>query len=637
MAGRQGRKSSKVDQFFERVPRYFSYLILISAWLLFILFITFGEVLIKRREIGRFLEQVITFNTLFFFTVLSLITTSLRSPGTPDHTLAPTSAPGFDLVSQKQKRKQPSSKNGSYPAQHPLETFKPKPNTKVEPPPSLIFLRNSQWISSRLHKDRPSPLPLFKNEPYPPVPSALDSLSLEDDNSGCQSGGMGWSDPESESESGSDYSPFPFSPSAGNDSRDEDEDRNEHDRECDQLLTLEEGHAHTHADMNGQTNSSTSSPIPTRDSNAGPSDKTHSRWCKRCNAWKPDRAHHCRDCGSCVLKMDHHCPWLGTCVGYRNYKPFLLFITYATLLATYTTFETGYEVYLYFFCPFDHSAPASPYQSGLSSNSSLPGPVAAPLPLGLAVSMMLLTMGVFMTLSVGGLACFHWWLAAGNMTTLESITHSYPTSLLFSLPLRPAPPSHSHSPSRQKLSYKERQSLSQKAQGINVYGLGWRRNLKEVFFGNDDNRHRGSDLGHGGWDEDNDKRVTIGMILGAMWPSKIGYDKSDPLAGHVFPYDPCALEQLKMLSEKLRSSTLTLRVGGENVSAVGNGCNQNKEDEYQEEENAIGFGDKNRTGSGRYEAMDEKSAVQDPDKWTQKKKSPLLMKNRGRGVQWFEV
>lgn len=92
-----------------------------------------------------------------------------------------------------------------------------------------------------------------------------------------------------------------------------------------------------------------------------------------------------------------------------------------------------------------------------------------------------------------------------------------------------------------------------------------------------------------------------------------------------------------MLSEKLRSSTLTLRVGGENVSAVGNGCNQNKEDEYQEEENAIGFGDKNRTGSGRYEAMDEKSAVQDPDKWTQKKKSPLLMKNRGRGVQWFEV
>lgn len=111
------------------------------------------------------------------------------------------------------------------------------------------------------------------------------------------------------------------------------------------------------------------------------------------------------------------------------------------------------------------------------------------------------------------------------MTTLESITHSYPASLLPSLPLHPDPPFHFHSPSRQKLSYKERQSLSQKAQGINIYDLGWRRNLKEAFFGNDSHRHRGSDLGDGGWDEDNDKRVTIGMALGAMWPTKIGYDK----------------------------------------------------------------------------------------------------------------
>ncbi|KAL0243393.1 hypothetical protein I308_105357 [Cryptococcus tetragattii IND107] len=389
--------------------------------------------------------------------------------------------------------------------------------------------------------------------------------------------------------------------------------------------------------MNEKTDSSSSSPIPTRGSNAGPSDKTRSRWCKRCNAWKPDRAHHCRHCGSCILKMDHHCPWVGACVGYRNYKPFLLFITYATLLACYTTFETGYEVYLYFVRPIEDPAPASSYRSGLSSNSSLPVPVTASLPLGLAVSMMLFTMGVFVTLSVGGLACFHWWLAFGNMTTLESITHSYSVSFLPSLPLHPDRPSHSHSPSRQKLSYKERQFLSQKAQGINVYDLGWRRNLKEAFFGNDSHRHHGSDLDDGGWDEDNDKRVTIGMALGAMWPSKMGYDKSDPIAGHVFPYDPRALEQLKMLSEKLRSGTFTLRVGGEDVSAFGNGCNQSEEDEYQEEENAIGFGDKNKRGSGRYEAMDEKAAVQDPDKWTQKKRSPLLMKNRRRGVQEFEV
>jgi hypothetical protein len=32
------------------------------------------------------------------------------------------------------------------------------------------------------------------------------------------------------------------------------------------------------------------------------------KYCRRCKAYKPQRAHHCSICGRCIVKMDHHCP-----------------------------------------------------------------------------------------------------------------------------------------------------------------------------------------------------------------------------------------------------------------------------------------------------------------------------------------
>eukprot|EP00198_Chlamydomonas_reinhardtii_P005259 XP_001694595.1 predicted protein [Chlamydomonas reinhardtii] len=60
-------------------------------------------------------------------------------------------------------------------------------------------------------------------------------------------------------------------------------------------------------------------------------DPRRPRFCKRCQAWKPERAHHCSVTGRCVLKMDHWCIWVVNCVGLMNYKFFLLFIFYAAL------------------------------------------------------------------------------------------------------------------------------------------------------------------------------------------------------------------------------------------------------------------------------------------------------------------
>jgi hypothetical protein len=65
-------------------------------------------------------------------------------------------------------------------------------------------------------------------------------------------------------------------------------------------------------------------------------DPRRPRYCKRCQAWKPERAHHCSVSGHCVLKMDHYCIWVVNCVGLLNYKHFLLFLFY-TFLASLTS------------------------------------------------------------------------------------------------------------------------------------------------------------------------------------------------------------------------------------------------------------------------------------------------------------
>ncbi|KAF2831301.1 zf-DHHC-domain-containing protein [Ophiobolus disseminans] len=59
--------------------------------------------------------------------------------------------------------------------------------------------------------------------------------------------------------------------------------------------------------------------------------KKSRKWCRKCDAAKPPRAHHCKACKRCIPKMDHHCPWTANCVSHTTFPHFLRFLLTTTL------------------------------------------------------------------------------------------------------------------------------------------------------------------------------------------------------------------------------------------------------------------------------------------------------------------
>ena len=59
------------------------------------------------------------------------------------------------------------------------------------------------------------------------------------------------------------------------------------------------------------------------------------KYCKTCNIWRPPRCHHCRICDNCIETQDHHCVWVNNCIGRRNYRYFISFISFGTILGIF--------------------------------------------------------------------------------------------------------------------------------------------------------------------------------------------------------------------------------------------------------------------------------------------------------------
>jgi len=253
-------------------------------------------------------NRQIVFNSLCGLCTLSLIIASTRSPGTPDSSLTPPHITRpRDNAEKNRTRALKSIRNKGRPA--PIQP--PLPGVDGDDIP-LRFLRNSQWVSSRIGKDRPSPLPVTSNRLARPFAGASTSLPSDD---GAQP-----------------ISPFPVNvnPLVPHNAKEAGEDRTKRDESAYTARAIE-GHDPV---------SLSDSPSDTEEvDGAGAGDRLLAgqqrgrrsimsqgsdgapRWCRKCDAWKPDRTHHCRFCKRCILKSkcrNSSCPPFGiqlTCSG----------------------------------------------------------------------------------------------------------------------------------------------------------------------------------------------------------------------------------------------------------------------------------------------------------------------------------
>ncbi|GAA5834539.1 hypothetical protein JCM11251_007035 [Rhodosporidiobolus azoricus] len=268
------------------------------------------------------------------------------------------------------------------------------------------------------------------------------------------------------------------------------------------------------------------------------------RFCRKCNTFKPDRAHHCSSCRRCVLKMDHHCPWLGGgCVGFANYKFFLLFLLYTGALGVFLGAVLFRELMEF----------VDDVENGFE---------LAPLSWALAA-----LLGVIFGAAVGLFGMYHLYLASRNRTTIEAMEQ--PTTIS---PLAPFPPPATTSSSSSsshplpppnirtplQLTSKQRHRLARAARKYNIYDRGWRENLWAVFGSAGSSSGSSSELEGDGEGEGLGKGRRARGRAARKWWRKIGTAVEcvmpwgwPPGDGHSFPLNHAHLASLRQVTEEI--------------------------------------------------------------------------------------
>lgn len=232
--------------------------------------------------------------------------------------------------------------------------------------------------------------------------------------------------------------------------------------------------------------------LPTTEASLGTSITTKEnggdRYCKKCQCKKPDRTHHCSSCNSCVLKMDHHCPWLANCLGLYNYKAFVLFLIYTSLLCILSFGVSFHIVYTEVFADSETDRENAPEDAPRKYPTGEFGSDLTPVNW-----ILLIVVSGVIGLVLTGFTIWHIILCTRNMTTIESmekVRYTAP-SLRTGIP----PPGAQLVNNNRSEANRERQHefdrynnylLEESSKKLpHAFNLGRSRNIAQVFGGRD--------------------------------------------------------------------------------------------------------------------------------------------------------
>ncbi|XP_054856920.1 palmitoyltransferase ZDHHC1 isoform X2 [Eublepharis macularius] len=154
------------------------------------------------------------------------------------------------------------------------------------------------------------------------------------------------------------------------------------------------------------------------------------RHCHICDVNVSSKSKHCGTCNKCVCGFDHHCMWLNNCVGERNYWLFLNSVISAILGLLLILIIAFYIFVEFFLNPM--RLRTDQHFEGLKNQTDvwfvfLPAaPIETQGPAILALSGILIVLGLLTLFLLGHLLIFHIYLIWHRMTTYEYIVQQRP-------------------------------------------------------------------------------------------------------------------------------------------------------------------------------------------------------------------